>query len=62
MHYSRTSFTANDEDTMRPRKPLPPGVTMGQRDGLSPGDIATVEKLYTGIALPPGVAPIAVGG
>jgi hypothetical protein len=62
MHYSRTSFTANDEDTMRPRKPLPPGVNMGQRDGLSRGDIATVEKLYAGIALPPGVAPIAVGG
>ncbi|MGW2560263.1 M12 family metallopeptidase [Streptomyces sp. NPDC001514] len=27
---------------------LPPGVTMGQRDGLSAGDIATVASMYSG--------------
>lgn len=55
MHYSLTSFQVNGQPTMRVRTPLPPGATLpagtviGQRDGLSAGDIATVEALYKGI-------------
>jgi astacin len=41
MHYGRTAFSTGG-DTITP----PPGVTIGQRDGLSLGDIAAVTYMY----------------
>ncbi len=46
MHYGPTAFGVNGAITIRPRMALPPGVVMGQRNGLSPGDIAAVRALY----------------
>ncbi|WP_255294263.1 M12 family metallopeptidase [Bacillus toyonensis] len=43
MHYGTHFFSKNDLPTI---EPLTPGVTIGQRDGLSKGDIATVYSLY----------------
>jgi len=50
MHYPPDAFavTANSV-TITPLKPLPAGVVMGQREALSPGDIAAVEALYAGV-------------
>jgi astacin len=42
MHYPRDAFSANDQDTIRPKS----NVQIGQRTGLSAGDIATVNALY----------------
>ncbi|WP_211220075.1 Dot/Icm T4SS effector Zinc-dependent metalloprotease LegP, partial [Smaragdicoccus niigatensis] len=59
MHYPRNAFSSNGQDTIVPRKELPPGVVMGQRNGLSAGDIAAVRALYpTGLWHPnsPGFA------
>jgi hypothetical protein len=39
MHYPRTAFSIDGSDTITPIAPVPPGVTLGQRNGLSPGDI-----------------------
>ena len=56
MHYR--TFAADDfayDPTMAvitPLRPIPPGVEIGQRQALSAGDIAAVEELYQGIALP----------
>jgi hypothetical protein len=41
--------------------PLPPGVVQGQRDGLSPGDIASVAELYQSFPPLAGPAPAAGG-
>jgi hypothetical protein len=49
MHYGRDFFTKNGEDTIVPTSP---GVTIGQRDGLSAGDIAAVEALYPACSKP----------
>ena len=47
MHYGERSFAVDDRDpTLKLMKPLPAGVVVGQRDGLSPGDIAAVEEMY----------------
>ncbi|MBK8631589.1 MAG: M12 family metallopeptidase [Sphingomonadales bacterium] len=55
MHYTLTSFRKDgvtDQPTMRVRTPLPPGVSapdpavIGQRIGLSAGDVQTVAALY----------------
>lgn len=46
MHYPARAFSANGQDTIRPKVPLAPGVVMGQRDGLSLGDVAAVAMLY----------------
>lgn len=46
MHYSRNAFSINGQDTIVPRVPLPPGVVIGQRNGLSQGDIAAVQEIY----------------
>lgn len=46
MHYPRNAFSRNGQDTIIPRQTLPPGVTMGQRSGLSAGDIAGVHAMY----------------
>ncbi len=56
MHYSGPceSFAIDKRDpVITAEKKLPDGVTMGQRDGLSKGDIAAVETLYKGIAKAP---------
>ena len=42
MHYHRTAFTKNGQDTITP----PAGVTIGQRNGLSTGDIQAVVYMY----------------
>jgi hypothetical protein len=53
MHYPPTAFAvAPGAITIKPRQPLPPGVVMGQRDGLSAGDVAAVEALYAGVPQP----------
>lgn len=53
MHYGERSFAVDPRDpTLKLLRPVPPGVKVGQRDGLSPGDIAAVEAMYRDI--PPG--------
>jgi hypothetical protein len=42
MHYPKNAFSKNGLDTLIPKKPA----QIGQRAGLSPGDIAAVKKLY----------------
>lgn len=55
MHYPPTAFAiAPGVTTIKPKQPLPPGIVMGQRDGLSPGDVASVEALYVGVPKPQG--------
>ncbi len=49
MHYPPRAFSVTQADTIRSRSPLPAGVVMGQRDALSAGDIAAVEKIYAGV-------------
>jgi hypothetical protein len=47
MHYGERSFAIDPVDpVMKLLKPVPAGVVVGQRRGLSPGDIAAVEKMY----------------
>lgn len=53
MHYPATAFSINGQPTIVALQPLPPGVVMGQRNGLSAGDIAGVHAMY-----PPGVVTI----
>jgi hypothetical protein len=43
MHYPRDAFTANGKDTIVPKQA---GVTIGQRNALSAGDIAAVQAMY----------------
>ncbi len=43
MHYGRTAFSRNGQPTIIP---LQSGVTIGQRNGLSAGDIAAVRAMY----------------
>lgn len=45
MHYSRTAFSVNGQDTITPIGIVPPGVVIGQRTGLSPGDIAAANSI-----------------
>lgn len=55
MHYPPSAFAVTPGAiTIRPRAALPPGVVIGQRDGLSAGDVASVERLYQGMAPPAG--------
>jgi len=46
MHYPAWAFSRNGHHTIVPRSTLPAGVVLGQRDGLSAGDVAGVEALY----------------
>lgn len=46
MHYPATAFSINGQPTIVALQALPPGVVMGQRTGLSPGDIAGVHMMY----------------
>lgn len=45
MHYPRTAFSANGQDTI---VPTDPNAQIGQRSGLSPGDLAAVRAMYPG--------------
>jgi hypothetical protein len=50
MHYSETACAfIDDTPVLIPKQPLLPGVVQGQRDGLSPGDLASVAELYAGV-------------
>jgi hypothetical protein len=54
MHYPPSAFAVvPGATTIRPKKPLK-GAVMGQRDGLSAGDIASVEALYATEGQPTG--------
>ncbi|MFD7874408.1 M12 family metallopeptidase [Streptomyces sp. NPDC059766] len=47
MHYPPTAFAVDgSRPTVIARQPLPPGVVMGQRTGLSQGDIDAVHAMY----------------
>lgn len=46
MHYPATAFSINGQPTIEALQALPPGVVMGQRTGLSQGDIAGVHMMY----------------
>jgi hypothetical protein len=46
MHYPATAFSTNGQPTIVPLQPIPTGCTMGQRSGLSAGDIAGVSTMY----------------
>lgn len=43
MHYPRTAFTRNGQDTIVPTNP---SAVIGQRNGLSAGDVAAVRAMY----------------
>lgn len=49
MHYSARAFSKDD----RPTLVAPPGVEIGQRRALSPGDVAAVRDLYPHLAWGP---------
>jgi hypothetical protein len=46
MHYSSKAFSINGQPTIIP---LQPGAVIGQRNGLSKGDVASVKKLYSNL-------------
>ncbi len=48
MHYPRTAFSANGQETITPTDP---NAQIGQRTGLSQGDIAAVRALYPGCVI-----------
>lgn len=45
MHYPRTAFSANGQETITPTDP---NAQIGQRNGLSAGDTAAVAQMYPG--------------
>src|SRR4029077_7940111 len=47
MHYPRNAFSIDGSDTITPIVAVPPGVTIGQRNALSAGDIAAANTLCT---------------
>jgi astacin len=54
MHYPAWAFSANGKPTI---ETIPPGIRIGQRSGLSAGDVAAVKALY---APAPILAPIQI--
>ncbi len=48
MHYPRTAFSANGQETITP---VDPNAQIGQRNGLSAGDIGAVRIMYPGCHL-----------
>jgi hypothetical protein len=46
MHYSATAFSINSQPTIVALQSLPPGIVLGQRNGLSQGDIDGVHTMY----------------
>ncbi len=55
MHYPRTAFTKNGLETITP---VTAGAQIGQRTGLSPGDIAAVRAMYPGCGGPVVAKPV----
>ena len=54
MHYSETACAfIEGTPVLIPKQPLPAGVVQGQRNGLSPGDIAAVGELYASVPAAP---------
>lgn len=49
MHYPRTAFSANGQETITPTDP---NAQIGQRNGLSAGDIGAVRSMYPGCGWP----------
>lgn len=50
MHYPRTAFSKNGQDTITPTDP---NAQIGQRTGLSAGDLAGVRAMYPGCGIKP---------
>ena len=48
MHYPTSGFSANGKPTI---ETIPPGIPIGQRAGLSAGDIAAVKRMYPSSSL-----------
>ena len=48
MHYPRTAFSSNGQETITPTDP---NAQIGQRNGLSAGDIAAVAAMYPGCSV-----------
>jgi hypothetical protein len=46
MHYPQDAFSATGAPTIRVKQGALPGVVVGQREGLSAGDIRTIAKIY----------------
>jgi len=46
MHYPEDAFSINGQPTIIPLQPVPPGVVLGHRNGLSQGDIDGVHMMY----------------
>lgn len=57
MHYPRTAFSRNGQETITPTDP---NAQIGQREGLSAGDITAVRAMYPhcGIVKPPWTEPV----
>lgn len=51
MHYSKTSFSINGQDTIVPIQPLN-GLVMGQRDKMSDKDISRIQRMYNCALVP----------
>jgi hypothetical protein len=52
MHYPPNAFSINGQATIIARQALPPGIVMGQRNGLSAADIAGVHAMYPTLKQP----------
>lgn len=61
MHYSVDAFALSSDPTIIPIVTVPDGVMLGQRDGLSDTDAATIQVLYGSNNAPP-VATATVSG
>jgi hypothetical protein len=58
MHYSETACAFIDgTPVLIPKAPLAAGMVQGQRNGLSPGDLAAVRSLYATVPAAPRPAP-----
>lgn len=57
MHYGAYSFSANGLPTI---ETIPAGIYIGQRSGLSTGDINGVKSIYSGTTTPPPPSPTTV--
>jgi hypothetical protein len=56
MHYERTAFTRNGQETITPTNP--PTAQIGQRVALSQGDLAAIATMYGAPAPAPGVKKV----
>ena len=46
MHYTLDAFSKNGENTLEPLQEVPEGVVIGQRGGVSEGDVEQVRRMY----------------